>query len=186
VLVFELLFSQGQTGGLLVCPCWRSPSMSSFSLSLLCLTTAERIQPSTATVMKSMTRFQFPDCAKMTNPWDLIVGRRNRSKFSHCSYQSACRAQPPHLRHRIHGRRERGTRLPNRTSGLCRFFFQPLDLLQVIRSVFRHHPHIVANADWVIEFRITGRISASQRPSTASATSRWRGGLVHRARPVPR
>ena len=40
--------------------------------------------------------------------------------------------------------------------GLCRFFLQPLDLLQMIRPVFRHHPNIVANSDWVIEFRMTG------------------------------
>jgi hypothetical protein len=39
------------------------------------------------------------------------------------------------------------------------FFLQPLDLLQMIRPVFRNHPNIVANSDWVIEFRMTGGLS---------------------------
>ncbi len=59
------------------------------------------------------------------------------------------------------GRRGRGFSLgrardPRQRSFPNRFFLQPLDLLQMIRPVFRHHPHIVGNRDPVIEFRMAG------------------------------
>jgi hypothetical protein len=96
--------------------------------------------------MKSMHRSQFQNCTQVTSSWGLIIARTNPNAATTGRAKGtgsiSTRGGTP------------GTFLRYRTSGLCRPFLRPDDLLQMIRPVFRHHPHVVANSDPVSEFRM--------------------------------